>query len=346
MDQAIQIIYPRRIFIRRILKGLARLLVGLLVRLEVNGLDNLPKSGPYIVVGNHVSSLEPILMVILIPQQLEYLGAGDIPIDPRMTFITNLYQFIPIMRGQIDQKGLSNALEVLSQNGVLGIFPEGGIWEKKLKEPKLGTSWIAYKSKAPILPMGFIGMNGAIKETLSLKRPKVTVNIGRLTPFEELFPEDLPLKHSMSQGTSRIMEIISELLPPEKIGVPEIYDQRHLVYFYRDVTGIEKTLNFSCMEAFSKLIEHPVIMDVLKRNLKLPVKSLTVRNQPIQVDQLIMGLRAIQEYLELNPGFLSYRFGIDQAVKMKIGVESLLDYCEYSMLGAKEVFIRIRQDND
>ena len=109
MSHKMLIKYPRRIFIRRILKGLARIIVSLLVKIEITGLENFPKSGPYIVVGNHVSSLEPILMVIYTPQQLEYLGTGDIPIDPRMSFITSLYQFIPIMRGQIDQKGLHNA---------------------------------------------------------------------------------------------------------------------------------------------------------------------------------------------------------------------------------------------
>ncbi len=285
-------------------------------------------------------------MVILVPQQLEYLGSGDIPIDPRMSFITTLYQFIPIMRGQIDQKGLSNALAVLSQNGVLGIFPEGGIWEKNLKEPKLGTSWIAYKSKAPILPIGFIGMNGAMQKSLSLKRPKVTVNIGKLMTFYEIFPEDLPLKLTMSQGASKIMDKISELLPPEEIVNPDMYDLRNLVYTYDDQSGLEKTINFSCMEDLSKLIEHPVIMDVLKRNLRLPVNSLMRRNQPIQIDQLVMGLTAIQNYLESNPGFLSYRFGIDQSIKMKNGVDSLLEYCKFNKLGAKEIFIRIRQDID
>ena len=57
--------YPRRSLIRRILKGIARILIGLLVKIDISGLENFPKTGPYIVVGNHVSALEPILMVMV-----------------------------------------------------------------------------------------------------------------------------------------------------------------------------------------------------------------------------------------------------------------------------------------
>ena len=342
MQQGHLIKYPRRTIIRRILKGFASLLVGLLIRIEVKGSENFPKSGPFIVVGNHVSSLEPILMLILVPQQLEYLGSGDIPIDPKMSFITSLYQFIPIMRGQIDQKGLGEALKVLSQNGVLGIFPEGGIWEKSLKEPKLGTSWIAHKSKAPVLPIGFVGMNDAMQKALSLQRPKITVNIGKLVLYEELFSEDLSLRLSTGKGATKIMEKISDLLPLEEITNPELTPQRNLIFISIDKSGKNKKLIFYFLEDLSKLIEHPVIMDVFKRNLKLPVKFLMVRNQPIKVDQLVIGLSAIKNYLESNPGFLSYRFGIDQSIKMKAGIENLLQYIEENDSDVQQIVIKYK----
>lgn len=338
--------YPRRTIVRRILKEFARLLVGLLIKLEVNGLDNFPKNGPYIVVGNHVSSLEPILMVVLVPQQLEYLGSGDIPIDPRMSLITSLYQFIPIMRGQIDQRGLGNAIKVLSQNGVLGIFPEGGIWEKNLKEPKLGASWIAYKSKTPVLPIGFIGLNGAMQKALSFKKPKVTVNIGELVQFEELFPDDQPLRIAMNQGATKIMEKISDLLPSQEINNPNQHKNSDLLYRYVDSEGKEKEINFSCQEDLSKLIEHPVMMDVLKRNLKLPVQSLMLRNQSIQGAQLVTGLNAIEAYLESNPGFLSYRFGIDQSIKMKAGVAGFLHFIEFNHLNTHQIKISLKGNDN
>ena len=338
--------YPRRTFIRRILKATARVLVSLLVKIEITGLENFPKTGPYIVVGNHVSSLEPILMVIYTPHQLEYLGTGDIPIDPRMSFITSLYQFIPIMRGQIDQKGLHNALAVLEQDGVLGIFPEGGIWEKNLKEPKIGTSWIAYKSKAPIVPIGFIGMNNALQRALSLKRPKVSVKIGKLLTYDEIFSSEQSLKQMMNHGAIKIMEKISELLPIEEIINPDQYIAKDLDFILVDEYGKETNISFTNLEAFSLVIEHPVIMDVFKRNLKLPVGSLILRNQPSIVYEIEVGLLSIQNYIHKNPGFLSYRFGIDLSLQMVAGVENFLNFLEGYKNNSYQIVIRFKTDDD
>ena len=334
--------YPRRSFIRRILKGLARILIGLLVKIDISGLENFPKTGPYIVVGNHVSALEPILMVIYTPHQLEYLGTGDIPIDPRMSFIASLYQFIPIMRGQIDQMGLNKALSVLSQNGVLGIFPEGGIWEKNLKEPKIGTSWIAYKSKAPIVPIGFIGMNGAMLKALSLKRPKVSVKVGKLLTFDEIFSKDQPLKQSMNDGAKKIMEKISELLPPEEIINPDQHIAKDLDFFLINKDGKEINIFIDNLRDFSLLIEHPVIMDVFKRNLKLTVGSLLLRNKPSTLHEFENGILAIQNYLQTNPGFLSYRFGIDQSLKMVAGVNNFVNFLAENKINSEKILIRFK----
>jgi 1-acyl-sn-glycerol-3-phosphate acyltransferase len=312
--------------VRFLLRKLASFLVRILIDVEVEGEENFPTTGPYIVVGNHVSALEPILMVIYTPHQLEYLGTGDIPIDPRMSFIANLYKFIPIMRGQIDQFGLNSALDVLNQKGVLGIFPEGGIWEKSLKEPKIGLSWISFKSKAPIVPIGFTGMNGALKNALQLGRPKVVVKIGNVLTSDLIFPDNLPLKQTMQIGADKIMEKISDLLPSEELNDPMQNNQIDLNYFFVLDDGVEEKFEFVDQKFVSKLIEHPVIMDVFARNLKLPVKALLKRDKTVDKNDLIIGINSIIEYLKTNPGFLNYRFGIDTGLSMQNGLIEFYNY--------------------
>ena len=318
--------YPRRSILRSLLKTLAKLLVQLLIEVKVEGEENFPKTGPYIVIGNHVSSLEPILMVIFTPHQLEYLGSGDIPIDPRMSFIANLYKFIPIMRGQIDQKGLNSALEVLLQNGVLGIFPEGGIWEKNLKEPKIGLSWISYKSKASIIPIGFTGMDGALKKALQFKRPKVRVKIGKLLTYDEIFPINLSLKVTMNIGAEKIMEKIADLLPSEEIINPTQTYPKGLDYYFIVDNGVEEKFEFIDQNYVSRMLEHPVIMDVFSRNLKLPVKVLSIRDKKVELNEVESGVNAIIKYLVSNPGFLTYRFGIESGLKMVNGLQEFTNF--------------------
>jgi len=59
--------YPRRQFIRRILKSNIALAFGVLADIKVNGRENLPKAGPVIVVSNHFNFLDPLMVVRLVP---------------------------------------------------------------------------------------------------------------------------------------------------------------------------------------------------------------------------------------------------------------------------------------
>ena len=120
--------YPRRVVIRKILLAIARVIIKLLTHFEVTGLENIPKTGPLILAGNHVASLEALLMAAYSPRLVEFLGTGDIPFDSAYAWITKLYGLIPVNRGNLDREALKKASDVLLQKGVLGIFPEGGIW--------------------------------------------------------------------------------------------------------------------------------------------------------------------------------------------------------------------------
>lgn len=345
MNRNFLVKYPRRSNLRSILKGLAKFSIHLLLDVKINGLENLLPKGPYIVIGNHVSALEPLLMLMIIPHQLEYLGTGDIPIDPRMSLFTKLYGFIPIMRGQIDQSGLNAALSILDQKGVLGIFPEGGIWEKNLKEPKMGTSWIAYKSKATIIPIGFIGMNGALKKALSLKRPTVRINIGKPISNESLFHNETSIKSMMVNSSNLLMDKLAELLPSEEINNPDQHKTKNLKFFgKRKASDTLIEIKFINQEDFQELIEHPVIMDVLKRNLKLPIKPLKSRNKFEEIENVLNSLYQITSYLEKNPGFLSYRFGIDKAINMKNGISTLVNILENQFNSKDEFSIDVHQE--
>lgn len=345
MNRNFLVKYPRRSILRSVLKGLAKFSVHLLLDVKINGSENLLSNGPYIVIGNHVSALEPILMLMIIPHQLEYLGTGDIPIDPRMSFFTKLYGFIPIIRGQIDQSGLNAALSILDQKGVLGIFPEGGIWEKNLKEPKMGTSWIAYKSKATIIPIGFIGMNGALQKALSLQRPTVKINIGKPISNESLFHNETSIKSMMVNSSNLIMDRLVELLPAEEIINPDQHKPKKLKFLGKRIAGetvIE--IKFINQDDFQELIEHPVIMDVFKRNLKLQIKHLLSRNKYEKIGNILNSLYQISNYLEMNPGFLSYRFGIDKAINMKNGISTLVNILENQFNSKDEFSIDVHQE--
>lgn len=311
---------------RGTLKFIGRFLVHILTRFELIGLENLPDGGAYIMAGNHVASMESLLMVCFAPRMIEIVGSGDIPLDPKFAPFANLYGYIPINRGEIDQRGLNGALAVLESGEVLGVFPEGGIWETTLREPKIGISWLAMKADAAVVPIGFVGMKDALKNALSFRLPRIKMVIGKpLTPAE-LFSENLPLKIRLLEGAQRIMREISSLLPGEEKNMTVTTELQHLTFERKDLnSGTNSIFTIEHQVNFSKLIQHPVIMDVFSRNLKLPVKSLMVRDQFLEGKDVLTACSCIRQILQEKPGFLPYRFGMEEGLLMTASVVEFIE---------------------
>lgn len=344
MNNDYRIKYPRRIILRKSLVLIGKILIRLLTKFEIIGEENFPKEGPYIVAGNHVAALETLLMVLYTPENVEILGGSDIPLDPNLKAFANIYGYIPIFRGSIDQNGLKTALYVLKQNGVIGIFPGGGIWDDQSKQAKIGVSWLSVKSGAPVIPIGFIGMKDALSKALSFKRPVIAMKIGEIIKPEEFFSVDQSYKQSLLMGANFIMGKILQLLPDSETyqaknsqqnpGVLSIY------IMDKSLETIESVKTNGIAEV-SFLLNHPVLMDVFARNLKLPMKVLVVRDRPISLKDFVDACNTILAYLKENPGFLIYRLGMETGLATQNGLVNLVD--EYSCYEYENFEIIIKQ---
>lgn len=152
-------VYPRRRILRWALQRAAWATFGLLTDLHVVGRENLPKSGPLLVVANHFSFIDPALMVRVAPWPLEFVGGFRMPNAPALaTIIPRLWGFYAVHRGAASLEALRAGEAVLAQGGVLGIYPEAGSWATVLRPPRPGAAFLAARSGAPILPMGFDGV--------------------------------------------------------------------------------------------------------------------------------------------------------------------------------------------
>jgi 1-acyl-sn-glycerol-3-phosphate acyltransferase len=330
--------YPRRYLQRAVLRGLARVLFGLLSKLEITGLDNFPERGPLLVVGNHVAAFEAALMVVYAPLQVELLAAGDIPLDPNLSPFASAYGYIPINRGAMDRQALSKALDVLKQDGVIGIFPEGGIWEPGPKRPQSGVAWLSYYAHAPVVPIGFGGMEGAIDKLIKFKRPALQMHVGEpLPPVRRIKGQSR--KACFEQAATRIMDAVYALVPEEdKRYQSEVLNERFALHVavYDDTSAQSEdvepsarrdvdypdALTISQEAALSKFFHRPVLLDIFNRNLKLPVQALqALVCKPASLPppaQIVAALDPILIYLEEeNPYLFTYRFGYDWGTAMK-----------------------------
>ncbi|GAP10977.1 1-acyl-sn-glycerol-3-phosphate acyltransferase [Bellilinea caldifistulae] len=318
--------YPRNIFRRKALTAFGRLILPLLAEIKTSGLHRLPRKGPAILAGNHENIVEVVLMAVYSPAIVEFLGTGDVPIDPRFRWLADLYQFIPVKRGNIDRTAIYAALEVLKANGVVGIFPQGGIWGADMKSGRSGVAVLSYLSGAPVYPIGFGGLKGALSKMMHFKRPRLTLRVGDPLQMTTGEHNKSISKNDLDRFSSLVMERIVELLPPEEQKstrkVQENFDVEVFVRKNGDYSEVKLMLDEQTRLGLGVLFHYPVLLDTFKRNLGLPVGCLQQIGEPILVQEVHEAIGAILDYLEReNPGFFTYRFGIDRGILIKNALE-------------------------
>jgi 1-acyl-sn-glycerol-3-phosphate acyltransferase len=211
--------YPRRRLIRALLRRLSHAAFAMLTDLQIIGQENLPREGPLLVVANHFSFIDPVAMVRVTPWPLEFVGGFQMPNAPAsVTWLPKVWGYYPVFRGTGSRYALRAAEAVLAQDGVLGIFPEAGSWATVLRPPRPGAAFLAVRTGARILPMGFGGLPDVFPRLRKGRRARVTVRIGK--PFGPF--------HTTGRGQARrqqldaigheIMQCIAELIPPERRG--------------------------------------------------------------------------------------------------------------------------------
>ena len=208
-----------RKFVRKILHSLAWPAFALVSNLEVTGEENLPKSGPLIVVGNHFSFIDPACFVRIAPWNIEFLGGADTPHAPATTRIFPLlWGYHPLYRGTGAKESIRAAEGILKQGGVLGIFPEAGNWADVLRPARPGTAFIAARTGASILPVGLVNMTEVFPSLKHGRRAHIQINIGK--PFGPFKAEGRgkQQREQLDEIGHEIMRRIAELIPPEKRG--------------------------------------------------------------------------------------------------------------------------------
>ncbi len=209
----------RRRPVRFILKQLAYPAFGLLTRIEINGVENLPKQGPLLLVGNHFSFIDPVAMVRMAPWPIEFVGGAFTPHAPVWTrIIPFLWGYHKLYRGTGSRDALRSAEQILQNRGIISIFPEGGNWATVLRPARPGTAFLAVRTGSPILPVGLDGFTEVFPSLFRGRRARVTMNIGQpIGPFTAS-GSGRERREQLDEIGHKIMRSIANLIPPEKRG--------------------------------------------------------------------------------------------------------------------------------
>ena len=169
-----------------ILKPILRVITLILWRLEARGAEQVPRTGPLLLVSNHISVLDPPLIGAVTPRPLTFLAKAelfDIPIFGRFIKAVNAR---PVRRGGSDARALKDALRVLEEGRALLVFPEGTRGpEGVLRAAKPGAGMLAVLSGAAVVPVYIVGSGRAMPRGAALPRPgKIRVRFGAPLHFK------------------------------------------------------------------------------------------------------------------------------------------------------------------
>lgn len=208
--------YPRRRILRAFLRWLAGIAFKLLGRLEIKGLENLPKNGAVILAANHFHFSDPVAMLYLSKRQVEFVGGFRFPNAPTIVkFLPSIWGYFPVHRGAYSRASLDYSIATLNKQGVVGIFPEGGAWANTLRKPRPGIGFIAAECQSVIVPVGLIGFDQLFK----VWRPKLVINIGVPIGPYNLDPTAVRRKNQINKIGVETMKAIAALLPENQRGI-------------------------------------------------------------------------------------------------------------------------------
>ena len=209
---------PRPPWVRYLLGYLAIFLCSLGARIRIIGRNHVPNKGPYIVVINHFSYIDPVFVIHALRKPISFLAASDQVIETQFIWAPFLYGFIPTDRTNLAPSTIKNSIRALKNGEVLGIFPEGTSLSNVLRPAKNGAAFLSATAKTHLLPIGITGLENAWEMMFRGVRPSVNIRIGKpFGPFT-LSKSKNDKERDLDEIGSEIMCRIAALLPEDIRG--------------------------------------------------------------------------------------------------------------------------------
>ncbi|CAN5349824.1 lysophospholipid acyltransferase family protein [soil metagenome] len=217
---------------RRHARTITRYLLYPLMRLafgfRIKGTEHLPKTGPYILIANHLHNIDPLLLQIAVPRNIHFFTKREAFEYPGIREVALWSGAFPVDRGTADRWAIRRAEAALAQGIPVGIYPEGTrSTTLGLQKGFSGAGLIALRSGVPVVPsiitgserMPFNGKKGQLNAGATMPDPGhkgVLIQFG--APF--VIPREIDGKRvSSEQATDMMMIALAKMLPPDYRGI-------------------------------------------------------------------------------------------------------------------------------
>ena len=155
----------------------------LVYRLEVQGLENVPKDNAYIVCPNHLSTLDPPLICGVMPRRVSFMAKKELFDIPFIRWWIDWLGAFAVNRESLGPSTIKTVMEIKKSKWVFGIFPQGTRGEVgTISGVTKGFSGLAKITKCDVLPVGIIGTQEVKRWPFS---GKIIVRIGKPIPYSK-----------------------------------------------------------------------------------------------------------------------------------------------------------------
>jgi len=177
-------------------------------RLKITGKENIPKSDAFIVVANHASYYDPLVLAASVyPRKVNFMGKMELFNIPFFSFVIRKLGAFPVKRDGFNKETLTKAFALIKNKEAIGMFPEGTrVRSTAERQIFQGASYLALKTRVPVLPVRISGTERVMPKGKRFPRlAKINVNIGTPLKLNGVNKEDL------AAFSAKIMEEIEKL---------------------------------------------------------------------------------------------------------------------------------------
>ncbi len=200
--------------------GFLRGVFKIILRVDVRGVENVPRGGALIIAISHSSWIDPVLLGPFIPRYIASMAKVEVSRWPLLGGIIRAYGAFFVRRGEADVGAFKVGLQVLKHGYAMGIAPEGHRSETgRLQRGREGAILLALRSGAPILPVAVWGGKTLWKNLARLRRTEMHLYIG--APVQIVDGRVKPSREVIAELSDELMYYIARLMPSELHGYYE-----------------------------------------------------------------------------------------------------------------------------
>jgi 1-acyl-sn-glycerol-3-phosphate acyltransferase len=193
--------------------SLIRAILRLFFRFTIEGKENLPSSGAFLVAANHVSYLDPPVVGVLFGRQVHFMAKSELFEIAWLGPLLRRLGSFPVVRESADTKSVKHAIALLKEGKIVGIFPEGRrSTSGEMLEGELGMALLTKQAKVPLIPCALIGTFHPVKfRGIIPLFAKIRARIGKPLFYDEA-EEGSSKKDKMKNFTLLVMNELKCLM--------------------------------------------------------------------------------------------------------------------------------------